>query len=76
MGKLQRKGKNKNRHLEQKFEEIMHFCNLHSNNIRIDTHRNNSIMRHLIDKYGFKYCGIVHIIDLDYDYERLAYQKY
>ena len=58
------------------FEEIMHFCNLHSNNIRIDTHRNNSIMRHLIDKYGFKYCGIVHIIDLDYDYERLAYQKY
>lgn len=53
----------------------MDYCNKHADNLRIDTHRNNSIMQHLIKKYGFDYCGIVHIIDLDTDFERLAYQK-
>lgn len=32
-------------------------------------------MQHLIKKYRFHYCGIVQIIDLDTDFERLAYQK-
>lgn len=57
------------------FADIMDYCNKHADNLRIDTHRNNSIMQHLIKKYGFHYCGIVHIIDLDTDFERLAYQK-
>lgn len=57
------------------FAAIMDYCNKHADNLRIDTHRNNSIMQHLIKKYGFHYCGIVHIIDLDTDFERLAYQK-
>ena len=25
--------------------------------LRIDTHENNQIMRHIISKFGFKYCG-------------------
>ena len=53
----------------------MDYCNKHADYLRIDTHRNNSIMQHLIKKYRFHYCGIVQIIDLDTDFERLAYQK-
>lgn len=41
-------------------------------NIRIDTHADNVIMRHLLTKYGFSYCGIIHLLDGD---PRLAYQK-
>lgn len=40
-------------------------------NIRIDTHRNNRIMQHCIDRYGFSYCGIIYLESGD---ERLAYQ--
>ncbi|MEE1086153.1 MAG: GNAT family N-acetyltransferase [Schaedlerella sp.] len=41
-------------------------------NLRIDTHRNNHIMRHLLKKNGFTYCGIIYIED---GTERLAFQK-
>lgn len=41
-------------------------------NIRIDTHRDNTVMRYLMDKLGFAYCGIIHLEDGD---ERLAFQK-
>ncbi len=41
-------------------------------NIRIDTHRDNAIMQHLLRKYGFQYCGIIYLLSGD---ERLAYQK-
>ncbi len=40
--------------------------------IRIDTHQNNLTMRHLFDKYGFQYCGIIVVED---GTERIAYQK-
>ena len=42
------------------------------NNIRIDTHRDNKIMRHNIEKHCFTYCGIIYLANGD---ERLAYQK-
>jgi hypothetical protein len=41
-------------------------------NIRIDTHEDNTIMRKLLDKYGFTYCGIIHISNGS---ERVAYQR-
>ena len=45
---------------------------LHSyRNIRIDTHRDNVVMRNAIEKEGFKYCGVIHCWSGD---ERLAYQ--
>lgn len=31
--------------------------------IRIDTHRDNIIMHHILSKYGFEYCGIIHLAD-------------
>ncbi|BBK79722.1 GNAT family N-acetyltransferase [Streptococcus mutans] len=37
---------------------------------RIDTHKKNKAMRHIVEKLGFVYCGKVPI-----DGERLAYQK-
>lgn len=41
-------------------------------NVRIDTHRDNVIMQHLLEKNGFRYCGIVHMKD---GTERMAYQN-
>lgn len=40
--------------------------------IRIDTHEDNVTMRSLLVKYGFTYCGIIHLENGD---PRLAYQK-
>ena len=54
------------------FKSIMEFCFANERNIRIDTHRDNKIMQHNIEKHGFKYCGIIHLANGD---ERLAYQK-
>lgn len=42
-----------------------------TNNIRIDTHEDNNIMRTLLKKLGFFYTGIIHLKDGD---ERRAYQ--
>lgn len=41
--------------------------------LRIDTHADNLIMQNLLEKLGFKYCGIIHVIE-DPD-PRLAYEK-
>ena len=41
-------------------------------NIRVDTHRDNLPMQHLLLKHGFTYCGIIYLLNGD---ERLAYQK-
>ena len=41
-------------------------------NLKIDTHRDNIVMQHLLDKNGFKYCGVVY---LENGSERIAYQK-
>ena len=54
------------------FSSIMEFCFSLDANIRIDTHRDNTIMQHNITKHGFTYCGIIYLASGD---ERLAYQK-
>ena len=59
-------------HARGTFSTMLSFCLTHSDNIRIDTHRDNVIMRHLLEKHGFKYCGIIYLENGD---ERLAYQK-
>ena len=41
-------------------------------NLKIDTHRNNTVMQNTLKKNGFQYCGIIHLVNGD---ERLAYQK-
>ena len=54
------------------FSNIMDSCSSRDTNIRIDTHRDNRIMQHNIEKHGFTYCGIIYLANGD---ERLAYQK-
>lgn len=40
--------------------------------VRIDTHEDNAVMRHLLDKHGFSYRGIIYLENGD---PRLAYEK-
>ena len=40
--------------------------------IRVDTHRDNKAMQGLLEKNGFKYCGIIYLKDGN---ERLAFEK-
>ena len=54
------------------FSSIMDFCFSRDTNIRIDTHKDNLIIQHNIQKHGFTYCGIIYLANGD---ERLAYQK-
>ena len=51
---------------------IFEWASIHYDNIRIDTHRDNSPMQHIVEKNGFQYCGIIHLENGD---ERLAYQR-
>ena len=41
-------------------------------NLKIDTHRDNRIMQHMLEKNGFRYCGVIYTDDGS---ERMAYQK-
>ena len=54
------------------FNDVMDYFMDVAGNLRIDTHRDNVIMRHVIERYGFTYCGIIYLLNGD---ERLAYQK-
>ena len=40
--------------------------------LRIDTHRGNIVMRRMLEKNGFAYCGVIYLSDGD---ERVAYEK-
>lgn len=54
------------------FRAMMSFLDGITDNIRIDTHKDNHIMQHNLAQYGFSYCGIIHIAS---GAERLAYQR-
>jgi len=40
--------------------------------LRIDTHRGNVVMRKMLEKNGFRYCGVIYLANGD---ERVAYEK-
>ena len=42
------------------------------NSLRIDTHRGNAVMRRMLEKNGFSYCGVIYLTNGD---ERVAYEK-
>ncbi|MBQ7503416.1 N-acetyltransferase [bacterium] len=54
------------------FKLILDFCEAQTSDIRIDTHRDNAIMRRLTEKNGFRYCGVIYVDD---GTPRLAYHK-
>ena len=48
------------------------WCFTQHANIRVDTHRDNRVMQHILQSMGFNYCGIIYVSNAS---ERLAYQK-
>lgn len=54
------------------FRQCLEYCMSQIPNIRIDTHRDNAVMRHLLEKNGFVPCGIIYVDDGS---PRIAYQK-
>ena len=54
------------------FAAMLDYCSSREPNLRIDTHRDNLIMQHLLLKHGFTYCGIIYLAS---GAERLAYQR-
>lgn len=38
-----------------------HIAQYQYNTIRIDTHRDNCIMKHILAKYGFSECGVIYL---------------
>ena len=54
------------------FAACMAFCEKKARYLRIDTHEQNLIMRHLIEKHGFQPCGVIHVADGS---PRFAYDK-
>ena len=51
---------------------LLDYCESQVDNIRIDTHEANIIMRKGLEKHGYQYCGIIYLLDGN---ERLAFQK-
>lgn len=50
---------------------IMDYCFTQCSNIKIDTHEDNKVMQHQLEKYGFKSCGTIYLESGD---PRIAYQ--
>lgn len=53
-------------------ECCLKWCRERCRSLRIDTHRDNLPMQHLLQKNGFRYCGIIRVAN---GTERLAYQS-
>ena len=54
------------------FETVLSFAESFGVDIRIDTHKDNVIMDHILRKYGFSRCGVILLANGD---PREAYQK-
>ena len=48
------------------------FCEKQIKHLRIDTHKDNTIMQHVIEKNGFTKCGTIYVKDGS---PRIAYEK-
>ncbi len=53
------------------FARCISYCKQRCGHLRIDTHENNRVMRHLIEKHGFAPCGTIWVQDGS---PRLAYE--
>lgn len=54
------------------FATALAYCETQIDHLRIDTHADNHIMQHAIEKAGFERCGIIYTDD---GTPRIAYQK-
>lgn len=51
---------------------VLEWCAQRCGNLRADTHEDNKIMQHVLEKNGFVRCGIIHVED---GTPRIAYQR-
>lgn len=56
------------------FRACLDFCLTISPDIRADTHHNNKVMQHLLEKNGFVRCGEISLYEKEDDPLRIAYQ--
>lgn len=54
------------------FASILKFCGSRSKYLRIDTHHDNKVMQHVLEKNGFQRCGIIYLENGD---PRIAYDR-
>lgn len=54
------------------FALVTEFCSRKISHLRVDTHRDNQVMQHLILRNGFEECGVIYVAD---GTPRLAYEK-
>ncbi|MGI6264469.1 MAG: GNAT family N-acetyltransferase [Acutalibacteraceae bacterium] len=54
------------------FAAALAFCEERANDLRIDTHVDNRVMRRLLSAHGFRHCGTIYLEDGS---PRLAFQK-
>lgn len=59
--------------IKDAFGYIFNFVLKKVDNIRIDTHEDNKIMLHILNKYNFKRCGIIYVLDKS---PRIAFQYF
>lgn len=50
---------------------VMDYAFSRADSIKIDTHKQNAVMQHQLEKYGFSRCGIIY---LENGEDRIAYQ--
>lgn len=53
-------------------DAVLEYADTMSLDIRIDTHESNTIMRRGLERHGYSYCGIIHLMNGD---ERMAFQR-
>ena len=54
------------------FSQILEFCSKSSAYLRIDTHHDNKVMQHVLEKHGFMQCGVIYLENGD---PRIAYDR-
>ena len=54
------------------FGAALEFCRSRIDYLRIDTHEDNKVMQHVVEKHGFRYCGVIYTDD---GTPRLAYDR-
>lgn len=52
--------------------DVLNWCSERCESLRVDTHADNKIMQHILEKNDFTRCGIIHVEDGS---PRIAYQK-
>jgi hypothetical protein len=53
-------------------EHVLDYCEYRIENIRIDTHQDNKIMQHILEKHAYRKCGTIYVDD---GTPRIAYHK-